>query len=157
MPRLRIGEVAKITCRSRLRKGGASANVGGSGAELQKSGGGYRPPGKSEEQIRRRKCMSSITSRCISSGAAAARPGTPRWSQTPEEGVERTSFQPGGGGVEHSGGVNLAVAPFVLTLLGVYAIPALMVFLPMWLEDPRVRRAALAGAAVGLEAVVCVA
>ena len=65
-------------------------------------------------------------------------------------GLVPPSFQPGGGGVEHSGGLNLAVAPFVLTLLGAYAIPALIVFLPMCLEDPRVRRAALWGAAVGL-------
>ena len=65
-------------------------------------------------------------------------------------GLVPPSFQPGGDGVQHSGGLNLAVAPFVLTLSGVYAIPALLVFLPMWREDPRIRRAALWGAAVGL-------
>ena len=65
-------------------------------------------------------------------------------------GLVPPSFQPGGEGPQHSGGFNLAVAPFVLTLVGIYGMPALIVFLPMWREDPPVRRSALMGAGVGL-------
>lgn len=60
-------------------------------------------------------------------------------------------FQPGGAGAAtHAGGLNVAVTPYTLTLLGIYAAPALMVLLPFWREDPRVRRLAVAGAAIGL-------
>ena len=62
-------------------------------------------------------------------------------------------FQPGGrGAATHAGGLNVAVTPYVLTLLGVYAIPALAVLFPFWREDAGVRRCAILGAAIGLAA-----
>ena len=66
-------------------------------------------------------------------------------------GLVPPSFQPGGdGAMVHSGGLNLAVTPYVTTLFGVYALPAMVVLLPMWREDPRVLRAGLRGALLGL-------
>ncbi|MEE2971915.1 MAG: hypothetical protein VX672_02220, partial [Planctomycetota bacterium] len=65
-------------------------------------------------------------------------------------GLVPPTYQSDGDGVRHSGGLNLAVVPFASTLLGVYAIPALIVFLPMWREDPGIRRAARWGAGVAL-------
>ena len=60
-------------------------------------------------------------------------------------------FQVGGeGAATHAGGLNLAVTPYTLSLLGVYATPGLVVLLPYWREDRRVRRTALVGAGLGL-------
>lgn len=60
-------------------------------------------------------------------------------------------FQAGGdGAATHAGGLNLAVTPYTLSLLGVYATPGLVVLLPYWREDHRMRRTALVGAAFGL-------
>ena len=66
-------------------------------------------------------------------------------------GLVPPSFQPGGSGaMTHSGGINLAVAPYVLTLFGVYALPSMMVLLPIWREDSDIRRSGMWGALVGL-------
>ncbi len=62
-------------------------------------------------------------------------------------------FQPGGGGAAtHAGGLNVAVTPYTLSLLGVYATPALLVLLPYWREDGAIRRCAILGATIGLAA-----
>ena len=62
-------------------------------------------------------------------------------------------FQPGGeGAATHSGGLNPAVTPYVLALVGVYAAPALLVLFPCWREDPAIRRWAVSGGLAGLVA-----
>ena len=59
-------------------------------------------------------------------------------------------FQAGGeGAAVHAGGLNTAVAPYVLTLFFVYAGPPLIVLLPNWTGDRRVRGTAIAGAVIG--------
>lgn len=66
-------------------------------------------------------------------------------------GLVPPSFQPGGGGAAvHSGGLNLAVTPYVLSLVGVYGLPAMVVLLPLWREDSGVRRNGLIGAGIGV-------
>jgi hypothetical protein len=60
-------------------------------------------------------------------------------------------FQTGGDGAAvHAGGLNTVVAPYVLTLFFVYAGPPLIVLLPNWTEDRRIRGTAIAGAVIGL-------
>ncbi len=62
-------------------------------------------------------------------------------------------FQPGGSGAAtHAGGLNVAVTPYTLTLVGVYAMPAMLVLLPYWREDDSIRRRAVIGTVVGLAA-----
>lgn len=60
-------------------------------------------------------------------------------------------FQPGGtGAAQHAGGLQTAVLPYVLTLLGIYGIAVLPGFLQAWIDDPLVRRSSLLGLAIGL-------
>jgi hypothetical protein len=69
-----------------------------------------------------------------------------RWN-----GLVPPMFQPGGGGAAtHAGGLNVAVTPYTLTLLGVYALPAVIVLLPFWREDASSRHRAVIGASLGL-------
>ena len=66
-------------------------------------------------------------------------------------GLVPPSFQPGGeGAMIHSGGINQAVSPYAMTLFGVYALPATVLFLPLWREDDEVRRTSLRGGLIGL-------
>lgn len=56
-------------------------------------------------------------------------------------GLVPPAFQAGGdGAAQHAGGSNLAVSSYTLTLLAVYASPAMIVLLPIWREDATVRR-----------------
>ena len=65
-------------------------------------------------------------------------------------GLVPPAFQPGGdGAAQHAGGLNLAVSGYSLTLLCVYAAPAMIVLLPLWKEDPVVRRWIGWGVALG--------
>ena len=60
-------------------------------------------------------------------------------------------FQPGGdGAAQHAGGLQPAVLPYVLTLLGIYGIATLPAFMSVWIDDPLVRRTSFVGLGVGL-------
>ena len=60
-------------------------------------------------------------------------------------------FQPGGNGAaEHAGGLQPAVLPYVLALLGTYGIATLPAFLSVWIGDAVVRRTSVVGLGVGI-------
>ena len=65
-------------------------------------------------------------------------------------GLVPPKFQVGGDGVTHAGGLNHGVTPGVFSLFAVYASPLVVVLLPFWWHDRRVRRAMFIGLAVGL-------
>ena len=65
-------------------------------------------------------------------------------------GLVPPKFQVGGDGVTHAGGLNHGVTPGMFSLLAVYASPLVVVLLPFWWHDRRVRRAMFIGLAVGL-------
>lgn len=59
-------------------------------------------------------------------------------------------FQIGGDGVTHAGGLNHGITPGVLSLVAVYASPLVVVLLPFWWNDRRVRRTMVIGLLIGL-------
>ncbi|MDA9858809.1 hypothetical protein N9D23_11875 [Rubripirellula sp.] len=59
-------------------------------------------------------------------------------------------FQIGGGGMTHAGGFNYGVTPGVLSLLGVYASPAIVILMPFWIRDGRIVRTMMIGLGIGL-------
>ncbi|MCP4446775.1 MAG: hypothetical protein GY811_15720, partial [Myxococcales bacterium] len=66
-------------------------------------------------------------------------------------GLVPPKFQVGGnGGATHAGDLNFGLTPGVLSVLAVYASPAILVLLPCWLHNNRVRRTALIGLLLGL-------
>ena len=66
-------------------------------------------------------------------------------------GLVPPKFQVGGnGGATHAGDLNFGLTPGVLSVLAVYASPAILVLLPCWLHNRRVRRTALIGLLLGL-------
>ncbi len=65
-------------------------------------------------------------------------------------GLVPPKFQIGGDGYAHAGGLNHGVTPGVLSLLAVYASPLVVVLLPFWWTDRRVRCAMVIGLVVGL-------
>jgi len=65
-------------------------------------------------------------------------------------GLVPPKFQIGGDGVTHHGGLNHGVTPGVLSLLAVYASPLVVVLVPFWWNDRRIRGAMVIGLVIGL-------
>ncbi|MHC4794439.1 MAG: ArnT family glycosyltransferase [Planctomycetota bacterium] len=64
-------------------------------------------------------------------------------------GLVPPKFQIGGDGVTHHGGLNHGVTPGVLSLLAVYASPLVVVLVPFWWNDRRIRGAMVIGLVIG--------